>query len=259
MCLIRREENEEIKYYAYLSTGNFNEKTALLYTDIGFFTSDEKITSEIKKVFNFLSRKSSEEEFNTLAAAPFNLRSSINSLIENEMANAAEGKKALIILKLNSIEDKKIIKKLYAAAEIGVKIKINVRGICGIKPDKKRNIQIRSIVDRYLEHSRIYYFYNGGDEKLFIASADFMTRNFDRRIELLIPINNSVLKSELKEVLGIYFKDNVKARRINSTQSNSFIKSSSTKKIRAQYEIYNFLKEENESKINVPLSEFHRV
>jgi polyphosphate kinase len=259
MCLISREVEGSRKYYAYLSTGNFNEKTASIYSDIGLFTSDELITSELRKVFSFLSRKSEKEEFSTIAAAPFNLRDTINQLIENETANAAAGKKALMVLKLNSIEDKKMIKKLSNAADNGVKIKINVRGICGLKPDKKNNIQIRSIIDRYLEHSRIYYFYNGGNEKLFIASADFMKRNFDRRVELLIPVNNSSLKNELKQVLNIYFRDNVKARRINATQSNPFIKSRSLVKVRAQYEIYSVLKEENESKSNVSLQEFHRV
>jgi polyphosphate kinase len=259
MCLISREVEGSRKYYAYLSTGNFNEKTASIYSDIGLFTSDELITSELRKVFSFLSRKSEKEEFSTIAAAPFNLRDTINQLIDNETANAAAGKKALMVLKLNSIEDKKMINKLSNAAENGVKIKINVRDICGLKPDKKNNIQIRSIIDRYLEHSRIYYFYNGGDEKLFIASADFMKRNFDRRVELLIPVNNSSLKNELKQVLNIYFRDNVKARRINATQSNPFIKSRSLVKVRAQYEIYSVLKEENESKSNVSLQEFHRV
>jgi polyphosphate kinase len=259
MCLISRQEEGNRKYYAYLSTGNFNEKTSLVYSDIGLFTADEQITSEMQKVFNVLSRKSTSEEFSTLGVAPFNLREKINELIENEAINAASGKKALMMFKLNSIEDKKMIRKIYEAAEKGVKVKINVRGICCIKPDKKRNIQIRSVVDRYLEHSRIYYFYNGGDEKLFIASADFMKRNFDRRIELLIPVNNSALKNELKEILGIYFKDNTKARRINATQSNPYIKTKSSRQIRAQYEIYDYLKEENESKTNVPLSELHRI
>jgi polyphosphate kinase len=259
MCLITRDEEGNKKDYAYLATGNFNENTALLYSDIGLFTSDEALTSEMRKVFNFLARKTHEEEFRHLAAAPFNLRTTLNWLISNEILNAESGKKALIVLKLNSIEDKKMIKKLYNAAESGVKIKICVRGICGIKPDKKRNIQIRSIIDRYLEHSRIYYFYNGGDEKIFIASADFMKRNFDRRVELLIPVYNSSLKNELKNILSIYFRDNVKARRINATQSNPYIKTRSIIKVRAQYEIYNVLKEENESKLNVPLQEFNRV
>jgi polyphosphate kinase len=259
MCLITRNEEGNRKHYAYLSTGNFNEKTALLYSDIGLFTCEESLTAEMRKVFSFLSRKSDKEDFKTIAAAPFNLRSTISELIDNEIKNAAEDKKALIMLKLNSLEDKKIIKQLNAAAESGVKIKINVRGICCLKPDKKGNIQIRSIIDRYLEHSRIYYFFSGGEEKLFIASADLMKRNFDRRVELLIPVFNSSLKNELKNLLEIYFKDNVKARRINITQSNPYIKSRSAAIIRAQYEIYSLLKEEIESKLNVPLQEYHRV
>jgi len=251
MCLIGREEEGVKKYYAYLSTGNFNEKTAALYSDTALFTADKNIISDVRKVFNFLSRKTNGEEFSTLAVAPFNLRTTINSLIETEALNASLGKKALIVLKLNSIEDKKAINQIYAAAEKGVKVKITVRGICGIKPDKKRNIQIRSIIDRFLEHSRIYYFYAGGEEKIFISSADFMTRNFDRRIEILIPVRDIQLKNELKSILDLYFKDNTKARRINSSQNNPYIKTAKSSRFRVQYDIYNFLREENESKINV--------
>jgi polyphosphate kinase len=258
MCIISRMEGENKKYYAYMATGNFNEKTALIYSDIGLFTSDESITSELRKVFNFLSRKTKEEKFSTLSAAPFNLRETISRMIDTEAENAASGKKAFMILKLNSLEDKRIIKRIYRASEQGVKIKINVRGICCLKPDK-RNIQIRSIVDRYLEHSRIYYFYSGGDEKIFISSADFMKRNFDRRVELLIPVTDAKLKEELKNILSIYFKDNVKARRINATQSNPYIKGSGVKTIRAQYDIYDFLKEEIEKKSDIPLSEYNRA
>jgi len=247
MCLVSRTEEEQMKNYAYLSTGNFNEKTAKLYSDIGFFTADEALTAEVEKVFNFLSREKIDEDFAALSVAPFNLRKNINELIDIETANASEGKKALIILKLNSLEDKKVIRKLYEAAEAGVKIKIMVRGICCMVPDKKRNIEIRSIIDRYLEHSRIYYFYNGGEEKMFIASADFMTRNFDRRIELLIPINKAELKKELKTIISIYFKDNIKARRVSKTQNNRYVKTSGTKKIQVQYELYRYLKEEKES------------
>ncbi len=249
ICLISRIENGKRKEYAYLSTGNFNENSALLYSDIALFTADKNITSDVRSVFNILSRETGEEDFTTLAVAPFNLRTTIDKLVGNEMLNAKEGKKALIILKLNSIEDKKAVKLFYAAAEQGVRIKITVRGICGVKPQK--NIQIRSIVDRFLEHSRIYYFYAGGEEKMFIASADFMTRNFDRRIELLIPIHDQNIKTRLKQVLGIYFKDNTKARKINLTQSNPYVKSKSRNQVRAQYGIYNLLKGEIESNPDV--------
>lgn len=248
ICLVKRIEDGIPGYYAFLSTGNFNEKTSKIYCDVGFFTSRKEITAELEKIFDYLSKRIFNPDFNNLLVAPFNLRDSFTDLINNEIKNAESGKKAFIILKLNSIEDKKIIKKLYEASNAGVKVKIIVRGICCLIPGVKNmseNIKIISIVDRFLEHSRIYIFYNGGDKKYFVSSADWMTRNLDRRIELAFPIFNENIKDELQDIINIQLKDNVKGRKINKTQNNPYRKSKSKLQIRAQYEIYKYLKEKN--------------
>lgn len=248
ICLVKRIENEIPNYYAFLSTGNFNEKTAKIYCDVGFFTSKKELTSELKKIFDYLSKRILFPEIENLLVAPFNLRDTFTNLINNEIRNAKEGKDASIILKLNSIEDKKIIKKLYEASNAGVKIKIIVRGICCLIPGVKNmseNIKVISIVDRFLEHSRIYIFYNGGDKKYFVSSADWMTRNLDRRIELAFPVYDENIQEELHDIINIQLSDNIKARKINKTQNNPYKKSKSKLQIRAQYEIYKYLKEKN--------------
>lgn len=254
ICLVKRMENRIPVYYAFLSTGNFNEKTAKIYCDIGFFTSRKEITIELEKIFDYLCQRSLYPEFENLLVAPFNLRESFTNLINNEIKNAGEGKNASIILKLNSIEDKKIIKKLYEASNAGVKIKIIVRGICCLIPGVKNmseNIKVVSIVDRFLEHSRIYIFYNNGDKRYFVSSADWMTRNLDRRIELAFPVLDESIKNELHDIITIQLKDNVKARKINRRQNNPYRKSKSKKQTRAQYEIYKYLKEKN--KVSEPI------
>ncbi|MEJ2618079.1 MAG: phospholipase D-like domain-containing protein, partial [Ignavibacteriaceae bacterium] len=233
---------------AFLSTGNFNEKTAKIYCDVGFFTSKKELTSELEKIFDYLSKRILSPEFKNLLVAPFNLRDTFTNLINNEIRNAKEGKDASIILKLNSIEDKKIIKKLYEASNAGVKIKIIVRGICCLIPGVKNmseNIKVISIVDRFLEHSRIYIFYNGGTKKYFVSSADWMTRNLDRRIELAFPVYDENIQEELHDIINIQLSDNIKARKINRTQNNPYKRSKSKLQIRAQYEIYKYLKKRN--------------
>lgn len=245
VCLIEREEESGIKLYAYLSTGNFNEITALIYSDLGLFTSDNGITDECRKVFNYLTRESGHENFEHLLTAPFNLRTGFEDLVNNEIQNALAGKKASIILKLNSLEDKKIIKKLYEASQAGVKITIIVRGICCLVPgikDQSENIKVISIVDRYLEHSRIYIFHNDGKTKFYFASADLMGRNLNRRVELCVPVYKPELQKVLKELINLQLKDNLKARTVDKRQSNNFRKSTSQKKIRAQYDTYEYLK-----------------
>ncbi|QQS37552.1 MAG: polyphosphate kinase 1 [Ignavibacteriales bacterium] len=244
ICLVEREEKNSIKMYAYLSTGNFNEKTALVYSDFGLFTSDERITKECKKVFRILTRKSLKESFSYLLTAPFNLRSGIEELIDNEILYAQQNKKASIILKLNSLEDKKIIKKLYEASNAGVKINIIVRGICCLVPGVKghsENIKVTSIVDRYLEHARIYIFNNNGNTLYYVASADLMGRNLNRRIEICFPVYDTSIKRILKNIINIQLRDNVKARLIDMKQKNLFRKSTAVKKVRAQYAVYDYL------------------
>ncbi|MFO7446046.1 MAG: polyphosphate kinase 1 [Ignavibacteriaceae bacterium] len=250
ICLVKRDEKSGSKYFAYLATGNFNEKTALIYSDFGFFTANDDITNEVNRVFSILSKPAKPErlspgdKFNHLMVAPFNLRESFVQLMDNEINAAKEGKKAYVILKLNSIEDKKMIKKLYEASNAGVKIQIIVRGICCLVPGIKNlssNIKVISILDRFLEHSRVYIFCNGGDEKIFVSSADWMRRNLNRRIELCFPVYDDNIKKILRDLINIQLKDNVKARVINIKQTNPYRKSTAKKKIRAQYASYNYL------------------
>lgn len=243
ICLIKREEKEGASYYAYLSTGNFNENTAKVYSDLGLFTSDEKITQELRQVFEYLEKRQGHSTFNNLMTAPFNLRESFTELIKNEINAAGEGKKAFIILKLNSIEDKKMIKELYKASNAGVKIYIIVRGICCLVPGVKglsSNIKVISIVDRFLEHSRIYVFYNGGNEKVFAASADLMSRNLNRRVEICFPVNDPEIKKHLLSIVNLQLKDNTKARIVNRRQTNPFRKSLSAVPVRSQFDIYDY-------------------
>lgn len=247
ICLINRIENNEKKFYTYLSTGNFNEKTACIYSDFGFFTSNDLIISELKNVFKFLYEKNEKPKFNNLLTAPFNFRKSFEELIENEIQTALKGKKASIVLKLNSLEDKKMIGKLYLASKAGVEIIIIVRGTCCLIPGIKglsENIKVISIIDRYLEHSRLYLFNNKGDEKIYLSSADLMTRNINRRVEIAFPIYDKILKEKLKKLIEIQIKDNVKARVINKNQNNSFVKSNSSQKIRSQFAINDILSNE---------------
>jgi polyphosphate kinase len=211
LCLVERTEKGKSRFYSYLSTGNFNEKTARIYVDYGLLTSNQDFGKEIKRVFNFLERKSKDEKFNHLLVAPFNLRNSLINMIDVEIENARLGKDAEITLKLNSIEDKKIIKKLYEASQAGVKVKLIIRGICCLLPGVKglsENIEVKSIVDRYLEHSRNYIFHNNGDKKYFLASADWMKRNLDRRMETIVPVFSPEIKAELEKILSVYERDN---------------------------------------------------
>jgi len=241
ICLIEREN----KNIAYLSTGNFNENTAKIYTDIGYFTSKESITKELKRVFGYLAGKKVSTNFKNLLVAPFNMRSTFEEMINNEVENARKGKEAQIILKLNSLQDAKMIKRLYTASQAGVKIKIIVRGICCLKPGIKNlseNIEAFSIVDRYLEHSRIFIFHNNGEKKYFIASADWMKRNLSRRIEVGFPVLDENLIEMIEEIIQLHWNDNIKSRIIDSKQNNIYRKSERKIKIQSQNEIYKYLK-----------------
>jgi polyphosphate kinase len=219
----------------------------MIYSDYGLFTKDERLTKEARKVFNVLTKQKDKESFDNLLVAPFNLRSSLQELIDKEIENAKSGKKSYIILKVNSLEDRKMIRHLYKAAESGVKINLIIRGICCLIPNK--NIKVISIVDRFLEHSRVFIFSNDGDEKMFVSSADWMTRNLDRRIEVCFPVYSDKIKKQIREMINIQLKDNVKARLINKFQNNKYRKTSSSKKIRTQYEIYEYLNKINSQEI----------
>ncbi len=245
IALITREENNILRNYAYLSTGNFNEKTARLYTDYGFFTANPGIADEVEKVFEALEGNISEFEFKHLLVAHYGMRQGFQAMIENEIAFAQQGQPAAITIKLNSLEDERMIKKLYEASNAGVKVNMIVRGICCLIPGIKsmsENIRGISIIDRFLEHDRVYIFNNGGDEKIYLSSADWMKRNLSRRIEVAFPVYDNDLKNIIKHIVNIKLSDNVKARVIDEKQTNAYRKTDSISEHRSQYEIYEYMK-----------------
>lgn len=215
ILLIVRMEEDGIKRYVHLSTGNYNDITAKFYTDIGLFTSNPYFGADASALFNMLSGYSRLTKMYKLSVAPIDLRNKFISLIRQEASNAAKGKKARIIAKMNSLVDEEIINELYKASQAGVEIELIVRGICCLRPGIKglsENISVRSIVGRFLEHSRIFYFYNDGDEAVYLSSADWMGRNLDRRVEVLFPVDEPENVLKLKEFLRVCLKDTEKAR-----------------------------------------------
>jgi len=247
VALVLRKSNREKRQrgYAFVSTGNFNEKTAKLYSDQGFLTSKDEIIDELSLFFRYLEDQSVKCEYKKLLVAQFNMRDQLRLKIDREITNAKIGVKAHIILKLNSLEERKMIEKLYEASLAGVKIDLIIRGICCIVPDQpySENINLIRIVDRFLEHSRIYSFYNSGDWDLYIASADWMERNLYRRIEIAMPIENKEIKQEILDILNIQLKDNVKARKIDANLKNvPFEPKENETLVRSQMETYLYLK-----------------
>ncbi len=216
MTLVVRKEADGLQRYVHLGTGNYNTSTAKIYTDLGLFTSNKEICADVSEVFNYLTGYSAQSNFRKLFVAPINIRPKLLSLIEREILIANKGKKAHIILKMNSLVDPAFIAALYAASQRGVKIDLIVRGICCLVPSVpglSENIRVISIVGRFLEHARIFYFYNDGNEEVYAGSADLMQRNLDRRVEVIFPIENSELKKTIiNKILLPSVKDNVKAR-----------------------------------------------
>ncbi|HRR17231.1 MAG TPA: polyphosphate kinase 1 [Bacteroidales bacterium] len=246
LCLITRVKDEVTRKYAAIGTGNFNEDTARIYTDHLLLTCEKKITNEVQKVFNFFHANYIKENYYHLVLSPFHLRNKMILLIENEIKNAKARKKAYMWLKLNNITDREIIDKLYEASQAGVEIRMIIRGMFSIVAGVKglsENIQAIGIVDRFLEHTRFMIFCNGGDEEIYISSADLMTRNLDHRIEVTCPVFDENIKKHLKKVFEIQWKDNTKARILDPALSNKFV-TNDKKKINSQTEIYNILKEE---------------
>lgn len=246
LFLISREENGHIRQYAHAGTGNFNEETAKIYTDHSLLTSDKKITEEIAEIFNFYSDNYKTGHYKHLLVSPFVMRKRLLSLMDKEIENAKHWKEAWMFLKMNNLVDELMIKKLYEASRSGVKIRMIVRGICSLVPGmagQSENIEIISIVDKYLEHSRVFVFCNKGDERYFLSSADMMNRNLDFRSEVAVPVFDKNIQREIKDVLEIQWKDNVKARVINDTQNNMYRSTESKSKTRSQDEIYKYLKE----------------
>ncbi len=236
-CMVVRREPEGIKRYVHLSTGNYNEKTAAIYSDIGLFTIQEDIVNDISAFFNMITGFSHPGSFSKIDVAPFGLRRRLKRLITREMMQSTKADPGLIILKMNSLVDPELIESLYEASKAGVQIKLNVRGICCLRPGVKglsENIEVVSIVDMFLEHSRIFYFKNAGDEELYLSSADWMPRNLDRRIEILFPIESKDIRAELADILKRYFKDNVKSWKLASNGEYSKIEHGQEKKFRIQ-------------------------
>jgi len=246
MAIVRRIEGESAILYTYLSTGNFHEDTAKIYSDIGIFTSNKKLTSEAARVFNYLETKvKPTKPFKYFGVGKFNLKTMLINLIKNEIKNAENGKTAKIVLKMNSIHDEEMIGYLYKASQKGVEVKMIIRGICSLVPGVKNvssNIEVISIVDRYLEHARIFMFHNDGDEKIYLSSADWMVRNLHRRIETMFPILDKKLQGVIKDLLTIQMMDNVKARYIHIKDNNKYRKDTTDLPVRSQVETYYYMK-----------------
>ena len=244
ICVIERSEGKKLKRYGFISTGNFNESTARIYTDYTLFTSHQKILKDVLKVFYFLEVNYKIKKYKHLIVSPHYTFSALIRLIDNEIENKKAGKTARIRLKLNNITNYKIINKLYEASCAGVSIDMIVRGICCLIPGVKgmsENIRVISIVDKYLEHPRVYIFENAGDPKMYISSADWMTRNIDNRVEVACPIYDKDLQKELLDTFMISWKDNVKARLVNTYAQNAFVPTQG-EAIRSQWATYAYYK-----------------
>jgi len=244
ICVKRKEEEQEI-FYANISTGNFNESTANVYADDSLLTANQAIASEVDKVFQLFETRYNPPEFNELIVSPFQARKFFIWALNNEIRNAKDGKEAWAIIKINSIVDKKMVRKLYEASQAGVRLKLIVRGICVLIPGIKGlsdNIEVISIIDRFLEHSRVFVFCNDGNNQYYTGSADWMPRNLDHRIEVTTPIYDNDIRKELWNMLQIQLKDNCKARISGENYINKYHKTKSKKKIRTQFETYEYFK-----------------
>jgi polyphosphate kinase len=248
IILVSRMEKGKTVNYACLSTGNFNEKTASIYADHSLLTMNKKITDDMVQVFKALTKNTVPSGLKNLIVSPVDARPTYYRMIDTEIKNAKAGKPAYIILKMNSLADEQMIAKLYTASNAGVKIKLIVRGMCCLVGGMKgysENIQVLSIVDKYLEHARVQIFCNGGKELIYLTSADFLSRNLDSRVEVGFPIYDEVLKKEIREIIDIQLQDNTKAREITGLNNNKYVKSNEKIPYRAQIDIYNYLKYKN--------------
>jgi len=244
--VLEKGSGEKRQSYAYLSTGNFNEKTARVYSDMAIWTSNKTLTREIVRLFEVLETQNRNVRFDKLWVTQFNLIPNLKRMIQQETDAAKAGKKAYIILKMNGLQDLEMIDELYKASEVGVKIDLLIRGICCLKPNHSfsKNIRIIRLVDMYLEHSRIWYFYHGGKEDLYLTSADWMKRNLYRRIETTFPVLDKKIKKTILSILNIQLSDNTKACLIDKHLNNVFFPvPEKGKEIRAQERIYELLKD----------------
>ncbi|WOD43061.1 polyphosphate kinase 1 [Hwangdonia lutea] len=242
MCVIEREENTKIKRYGFISTGNFNESTAKIYTDHTFFTSDQRILKDVNKIFNFFNANYKIFRYKHLITSPHNTQKALFKLINAEIEKVKRGETGCIRLKMNSISSYVMIDKLYEASRAGVKIQMIVRGICCLIPGVKgmsENIEVISVVDKFLEHSRLYIFGEGDNCKVYISSADWMTRNIDNRVEVSCPIYNNAIKQEIIDTYNICWNDNVKARLLNTANENEY-RINDKPRVRSQIDIYDY-------------------
>jgi polyphosphate kinase len=247
ICLIRKRLNDRIIHYGFVSTGNLNESNAKVYADHCLLTSNKSIMSDVNRMFNYIEHYKTGTHFlkacNTILPSPVFVRRELLRLIRNEIKAAKRGKTALIIAKMNSFADEQLIDELYEAAKEGVEIKLIIRGIyCLLSYQEKfkKPVIAISIIDEYLEHARVWLFHNGGKEKMYISSADWMVRNLDHRVEASCPILDERLKAELKEILEIQLNDNVKARWLDNNLSNDYVKTD-VQPLRSQLETYHYL------------------
>ena len=221
LCLVVRQEKDGIQLYIHTATGNYNPETAKVYTDLGLFTADPDIVADVSEVFNYLTGYSNQKEFRSLLVAPVQMRARLTELIVREAEHAREGRPARIVMKVNAVTDDQMIRVLYRTSQAGVSIDLLARGICSLRPGIpgiSENIRVRSIVGRFLEHSRIYWFQNGGQDEMYIGSADLMERNLERRVETLTPVRDPEILEHVRDVvLAAYLRDTDRAMVLDSS------------------------------------------
>ena len=248
LCLITRKEDKESQKYALVGTGNFNEVTSRVFSDQLLCTTDQNITREVTRVFDFFDRNYKISRFQHLLVSPFTMRKKIVAMIRQEISNAKGGNEARIYLKCNNMVDVEIISKIEEASRCGVDVRLNVRGMFSLfttNPDGKLDIPAIGMIDRYLEHSRLFYFFNGGDEKVYISSSDFMTRNLDRRVEVAVPIYDPEIRKELIDFFNLQWQDNTAARILDNDLTNMIKNQGKLPQVKSQLVFYDYLRERN--------------
>lgn len=243
LALVKFKQGNKQYYYSYIGTGNFNETTSKIYSDIGLFTVHQGIGEDVERIFSFIEKKRARMNTKSIIVSPERMRDRLTEMIRKEIEFAKQGKLAKIDLKLNALVDSKMIELLYEASKAGVQIRIIARSICCLRPQVEGlsdSIKAISIVDKYLEHARIMFFYNGGDELCFLMSNDWMGRNLDRRVEAAVPIFDKEVKSTLRDVFEIQWKDNVKARDLSPQLLNRYVRNNSKERVRAQEELHDY-------------------
>ena len=249
ICLIEREESGTLKRYGFVSTGNFNESTARIYTDYTLFTAHESILKELDKVFDFFETTYKIHKYKHLIVSPHYTKNVFKKLIDQEIKNAKAGKEACIKIKMNSFTSYKMVDKLYEASNAGVKIQLIIRGICCLVPGvpgMSENIEVISVIDKFLEHTRLFIFGNDGDPKIYISSADWMTRNLDYRVEVGCPIYDADLKNELIDTFNMAWQDNTKSRWLTDQQESPY-RTIEGPTVRSQFDMYDYYKEKLEA------------